>query len=500
MQYHIQTLVKHLFDKDSFEQVTVQELKQFTDDYPFAAVGQFLYAKKLKESGSYNHYEQNEQASLYFHNALWLRWQLEQKDEAPVLPVKAEEPAQQPGFRIVVQMPKTAPAIISTLPADQPAPPLAPAASHQETTEEPVQPAEASEAAMPVTEETVAEEQGNSLQVNEDGSLVVKETEQAPETPSAPEETNTVAETNSAVAIAESSQLAEESIPTEAPVNAVSITSAILTPGTVVPENTTPPTSDEVTINEERDDIIPAVEVPAEIADTKTVQEEVDEIIPAVEVPAEVIEAAATTAIVPEEQPVEPVTETIAAEEQPPFTAETEQPVTAEDVVDNTTDNQPTAAVPEEPVQAKPEAAPSQPIISTPGKQEGQTTVDLGEPIFESYHTIDYFASQGIKLMQEDFKDKMGKQLKSFTDWLRSMKRIGPLEQNTSLDEVTNQSIQRIAEHSVEEKEVLTEAMAEVWAKQGNTRKAIRVYEKLSLLNPDKSAYFASRIEQLKAL
>ena len=47
MQYHIQTLVKHLFDKDSFEQVTVQELKEFTEAYPYATVGQFLYAKKL---------------------------------------------------------------------------------------------------------------------------------------------------------------------------------------------------------------------------------------------------------------------------------------------------------------------------------------------------------------------------------------------------------------------------------------------------------------------
>ena len=91
MQYHIQTLVKHLFDKDSFEQVTVQELKQFTDDYPYAAVGQFLYAKKLKDSGSYSHYEQGERASLYFNNALWLRYILDKKEEAPALPQRQDE-------------------------------------------------------------------------------------------------------------------------------------------------------------------------------------------------------------------------------------------------------------------------------------------------------------------------------------------------------------------------------------------------------------------------
>jgi hypothetical protein len=36
-----------------------------------------------------------------------------------------------------------------------------------------------------------------------------------------------------------------------------------------------------------------------------------------------------------------------------------------------------------------------------------------------------------------------------------------------------------------------------VLAKQGMREKARAVYEKLSLLNPDKSAYFAAKIEQL---
>lgn len=124
------------------------------------------------------------------------------------------------------------------------------------------------------------------------------------------------------------------------------------------------------------------------------------------------------------------------------------------------------------------------------------------EPIFEPYHTIDYFASLGIKLRQEDLKDKLGVQLKSFTEWLRSMKRIAPtaMEMNANaFDETMQQSIQEIAGHSVEGKEVLTEAMADVWAKQGNMQKAIAIYEKLSLLNPVKSAYFAAQIEKLKA-
>ncbi|MGZ8544807.1 MAG: hypothetical protein ACXWV0_05895, partial [Flavisolibacter sp.] len=62
----------------------------------------------------------------------------------------------------------------------------------------------------------------------------------------------------------------------------------------------------------------------------------------------------------------------------------------------------------------------------------------------------------------------------------------------------TEEKVQHMAEDSVHQAEVLTETMAEVWLKQGNTEKAIDTYNKLSLLNPSKMAYFAARIENLK--
>jgi hypothetical protein len=532
MQYHIQTLVKHLFDKDSFEQVSVDELKQFTEDYPYAAVGQFLYAKKLKDSGAHNNYSQGEQASLYFHNALWLRWQLDKKEDAPVIPVKAEEQAQQPGFRIVVQMPKNGPAVYTPdEPATEEEEHKEEAPAIQEAAAEPVAatPAEtiepAAEAVAPVQEE--ATEQESSLQVNENGSLVEQEareqgsvpTEQTPEAETAQESPAGTETAASAVAIAENSQLAENST-AEAAQNAVSITEETLTPVAGITENKETdyivPAVEPIEGEADIDDVVAAVEVSPEMADAKAVPTEIDDVVPAIEieeaeaddiVPAidaelvppveEIVEAPAEAEITataettpPEiaiEEQVEPIAEPGPAEEPVALVAEAPQPVIAE-----------ASAVPEEPEAEEPAQQANQ-FGFTPASKDLKISVDLGEPIFESYHTIDYFASQGIKLGQEDFKDKMGKQLKSFTDWLRSMKRIGPMETNTSLDEVTNKSIQRIADHSVEEKEVLTEAMAEVWAKQGNAGKAIRVYEKLSLLNPAKSTYFATRIEQLKA-
>jgi hypothetical protein len=135
-------------------------------------------------------------------------------------------------------------------------------------------------------------------------------------------------------------------------------------------------------------------------------------------------------------------------------------------------------------------------ILAVPETKPEQTLTE--EPLaFQSYHTIDYFASQGIRLQMADLgKDKLGQQLKSFTEWLRSMKKL-PTSQTIS-PQMEDVHVTRNAASSIEEKEVLTEAMAEVWIKQGNREKAREIYGKLSLQNPDKSAYFAAKTDQLK--
>jgi hypothetical protein len=119
--------------------------------------------------------------------------------------------------------------------------------------------------------------------------------------------------------------------------------------------------------------------------------------------------------------------------------------------------------------------------------------------VFEPYHTVDYFASQGIKFKDEEKpKDKFGQQLKSFTDWLRTMKRLPVAEIAKTVESGAEQKVEQLAEHSLQEREILTETMAEVWEKQGNKEKALEIYTKLSLLDPAKSPYFAAKIEALK--
>ncbi len=120
--------------------------------------------------------------------------------------------------------------------------------------------------------------------------------------------------------------------------------------------------------------------------------------------------------------------------------------------------------------------------------------------VFEPYHTIDYFASQGIKLVLDDNPaDSFGRQLKSFTDWLKTMKRLPVQPLTGKANETETAEVKHFAADSVEDRDILTETMAEVLVKQGMTDNAIAIYGKLSLIYPLKFAYFAARIQQLKA-
>lgn len=50
---------------------------------------------------------------------------------------------------------------------------------------------------------------------------------------------------------------------------------------------------------------------------------------------------------------------------------------------------------------------------------------------------------------------------------------------------------------NLDEEEIVSETLAQLYAKQGNISKAIQIYKKLSLLNQEKSRYFAAQIDKL---
>ncbi len=127
-----------------------------------------------------------------------------------------------------------------------------------------------------------------------------------------------------------------------------------------------------------------------------------------------------------------------------------------------------------------------------------ESIVVADEPlIFEPLHTSDYFASQGIKLTEDQMPaDKLGKQLKSFTEWLQTMKSVHPVK--IDLKTTLNQEVTTLAEKSNEEEDIITESMAFAYIAQGKPQKAADIYEKLKLLYPHKSAYFAAELLKLQ--
>jgi tetratricopeptide (TPR) repeat protein len=107
----------------------------------------------------------------------------------------------------------------------------------------------------------------------------------------------------------------------------------------------------------------------------------------------------------------------------------------------------------------------------------------------------------------------------SFTDWLNHFKKKSEEEkqeveekkalktawQKEKLAEAADEEIDEIPEpiftqamNSItEESSLISEALAEILAKQGKIDKAIAMYKKLSLRNPEKSTYFANRIQEI---
>jgi len=219
--------------------------------------------------------------------------------------------------------------------------------------------------------------------------------------------------------------------------------------------------------------------------ETKPEKAIVPETIPAPVFEKEVEEAAITENLAVPVQTEDPVTTLVTTE----ISADPEQP---EKIL--TADEPAPAAIPvSEAEELQTMALQSE--IPVPRPVEGPAA-DL---LFEPFHTVDYFASQGIRIRDEEKPtDQLGKQLKSFTDWLKTMRRLQPVEIGQTVNPVAEQKVAHMAGESIAEREVLTEAMAEVWEKQGNTLKATEIYRKLSLLEPAKSPYFAAKIDALK--
>lgn len=161
---------------------------------------------------------------------------------------------------------------------------------------------------------------------------------------------------------------------------------------------------------------------------------------------------------------------------------------------------------------------------------------EIEKELIIPYSAEDYFTATGVKVSNElPEKEKSDPQTQqnepapqslmvvmSFAEWLKtisekskkekaeveSKKALKALWQKEKLAHALEEEAEEIPEQVFEmavnsisnNEDIVSESLAEILTKQQKFEKAIDMYKKLSLLNPEKSTYFAQKIEYIQKL
>ncbi|MBK7291529.1 MAG: hypothetical protein IPI78_15575 [Chitinophagaceae bacterium] len=94
MNVQIDQLVKSLLEKDSLENCSLQEVKEYADRHPHFGAAQLLLTKKMQVENVSAYDEQLQKTILFFHNPLWVKKILNDTGDATVVEKKKEEPVE----------------------------------------------------------------------------------------------------------------------------------------------------------------------------------------------------------------------------------------------------------------------------------------------------------------------------------------------------------------------------------------------------------------------
>ena len=487
-----QQLFQSLFKKDLSANDTKDFLVQLTKEHPYFTAAHFFLLKQKASTGA-NFEKEAAITSLLFNNSLWLNFQLDH--------TFTEESARYPTFKSSVTDELILKEVVNKLPANT----IYAEESVESVMKENIPVITHVEPAIEKVEvnTTSAEDESNAHILSEENIPAVKEVEPAIEkvkvnTTSLEEESNAY---NSSK---------QENIPAETEVE----------PAIEEVEENTTSSEEESNAHNLSEENIPAVKevepIIEEVEENKTYTEEkssalisseeenkptITEVEPAIEeVEINKISAKEESSahILSEEQNIPAAPERYNEElhDATKFVKDENSTFTLPKFIFNKDEEDGTNNFTEEDFENDVEDAEIEPMNIKLNFTNINTTEDT--IAFEPLHVSDYFTSVGIKLTDEVKPgDKLGKQLKSFTQWLKTMKKVHIEQLQEETAENNDLIIQQMAEKSNKEGETLTEAMAEVLTQQGKIEKAIEVYQKLSLLNPVKSAYFAAKIDQI---
>ena len=465
MNIALSDTIFYVTGKQGIENTSQQELQNLVASYPYFAPAQLVYAAKLKSENSFKLQSQIQKAGLFFNNFKWLQFQLMEVNVGSFVSTVATKTFQQEES-IVVEQKVEEPVLMDEEVVYHQALPQEEVISKEEEVHfaEPIETIVSTAFEHYDVAETVAGDLNDFMPnisiptVEEVKGIMNGIDDGKEEIVVAPASENHVGESN---IVAQFDEVIEPITEAEPIANE---------PEAVI-ENFLPVVEETVT-----NPVLESYE-------TNTIEETI--INPANDIHAEIAALKANWHINHPSIEVEEIKEQQSSELLPSMDAGIHQPFEAEkeNIVENKLQND-LAAI---------KSAFNKPIDDA----ANQTLSFETEP----YYTIDYFASQGIKFdYTKEPQDKLTAKMLKFTDWLKKMKTSKPEINITVDDPELDKAIQNIAITSNQSKEVVTETMAEIFAKQGKTEKAIQLYIKLSFLIPDKSAYFATKIKELKGI
>jgi hypothetical protein len=495
-------LYEALNDRHSLEQLSVNDLGRLVGSHPYFSIGQLLLAKKQRQVGDKESYQiQREHLHAFYRNPWWLYYQLELADHTATPAYIAQVPYrfESAPFESIATKPgrperEVPPASSTTTPSTPPpsTPPPVPEEPTRPQAPEVPQPAgpEVSPPAGPEVPPSAGPElasSGDPIAARQETAAHAVEGEPAHRHGFVPwpgmEEEELEIPTLMGV-VAEGAVASHE-------VASHEVASHEMAEPVVAHEVAEPLVAPEAPY---MPFMVAAVAPPVAVAEVPV----------AVEPEPVVSEPVASVAA----EPVAPVAAVSMEPMAPAATAYTPAPpapVTEDEDLGDPDDTDGPGHPEQEPVVHRDDQPAPPPAFPTaePAPFPFSLTPLAHDFTFEPLHTVDYFASQGIKLdLDENPTDTFGKHLKSFTEWLKTMKRIHPMEgRHADLDAATEAEIQQLASSANQQRDaIVTESMAHVWVLQGKIHKAVEVYNKLSLQHPEKRAYFAAKIEQLNKL